>query len=219
MSKRDKRVAEKRKKAAVVRQRDRAERKDRRKAEKLRRSGYEPPKPDPGTPCQTCLEANVEMSSDVEPLEAGAYWLGNDQNPDPEARLYSMVPVCIFHSKFWHALYSRHADTHPGGDQMDLYGWPDRTPDETLTIEGLVALMTKSLNDELDLKVRNPRKKVTFHDEDMIRHALQWTRNDMLIMGAWATVMKEMLEQGSYLAAGPKDVVDDESGGSSAPPN
>jgi hypothetical protein len=175
---------------------------------------HERPVPDPGTPCQTCQEAAVEMGMDEDGgcPEAVAYWLGSDQNPDPDARLYCITPVCDFHMKFWAALSMEHEAKKPPMEELDLYGAPDRTPDDLLTLEGLVVLMSNSLNEELDKKVealprRKQHRKMTFHDTDMIRHALQWTRNDMLIMGAWATVMKAMFEDGSYSAAGPEDVV------------
>jgi len=194
-----------------------------RKAEQLAEKAhlkepYQSPKPDPGTPCQTCKEAAEELGlseEELKPVEAEAYWLATDQNPDPERRLYRMDPVCDFHYKFWRALYLRHQESSPPLDEQDLYGRPDRTPDDTLTIDGLVALMSRSLNEELDRKVetlpaRKRHRTIQFHDEDMIRHALQWTTNDILIMGAWAQVLSTMFEEGSFSAAGPEDVVPDD---------
>lgn len=199
MTKRERRVAEKRAKLRHYLD-------DVKRGERARKKmgKYKPPTPDPGTPCERCE------------VEAASYWFANNQDPDPDTRLYGMKPVCYFHFQAFRALWLKHQLDHgvdpeaspsskrPDGFDEDLYGDFVRPDELDMEPEALEALATKTLNEHMDVAGASQ-----FSEADLIRSMLDWTLDDRLIMVVWARIMKTLFEEGTYAAGGPPDVVDE----------
>jgi hypothetical protein len=88
------------------------------------------------------------------------------------------------------------------GGEDDLYGFLEPGSSD-LEPEELEALMTKSLNERL---VREGRSK--FNESDVLEAALEWTKDDILIIQAFSKVLDAATSPSGYHSGGPPDIVD-----------
>jgi hypothetical protein len=170
---------------------------------------HQPPVPPDGMVCEPCdvVMTHRGVPKDIPRTQAYTYWFDNDQNPDYDARKYRLKPVCEFHMKLYSAMWSLHCrqkgldEPTPDG-QDDLYGELDPGSGD-MEPEELEALMTKSLNERLQREGR-----LKFSENDVLEAALEWTKDDILILQAFARVIEASESPGGYHSGGPPDIVD-----------